>query len=346
MTTFDEEIELPKRKDEGTIEQPAQEENAVSVEEPTVVEPVVEPVAEPAVLDVVEPPVENTTFPEVQTSLEEPVVEPAVIEPPAPEVPEPILETPPILEKAITEPEGIIVTDTPVPQIAPVTEAPADTLTEPEAPVAEPKLEPAPSVAEMPLELMLDNNAGELDKKLVVEKPTSETKGGKSKLIGIISVILIIAILGQAIYFFVSQGYISLPWGSEQAPPPLDNPEPDYDPIPEPDVNRLFGTFTEDELQVCPDVSAELVLNEDMTFTFNNIRYSVSRRTCVENPVSGTFSADNGIIVFDFDDEEPLTATYTFEGDIVTIIITGTRGTEATLTRGTPMVEELEPNEG
>ena len=368
MSTFDEEMELPKKKEDAPTQELAiAEENSVHPPEPTPVETtpeiipstaqettpekvtpgeVTEPVAppplpvteeivnEPQVLEVSEAPVMTDAFPLEEAPAPE-IVEPILETTPVESV-EPVLETAPepamepVAEEVIAAPEAIIEDIPPVATTTPEPEITTDSLTDPEAPV-----EPAQMIT--PDDVVIAETEGEttsepLNKKLKVENATAKPKD-KGKLIMIISIILIIAILAQAGWFFYSQGYIEIPWFDELIKKsPNSNSSPDPNPDPEPDIKRLFGDYKENDFKVCPTEGIELTLNSDLSFRLLDLKLSDNRKTCNTDELVGTFTAENGVIVFNIENrEESLTASYDFENDIVRIKITSESGIESEL---------------
>lgn len=306
----------------AVIEPPITTETPVTPEQPIITENLATaPTPEPLIAP--EAPVINLAS---QTDLKEPdtlapaeafpvATEAPALETAAPTLePAPAIDTAPATEVSLTEPA--ISNEVSSTEVAPALES-ATTFDAPtesgETPTKDKKLKK------------------KLQKEKQIQAPTEEKKKGGG-IAGFFTLLIIIAIIIAAVYFFVSKGIIELPAGfnlpflSTTKTMPIANPDDSDDPT----IITLPGTYKEASKAVCADNAATLILNEDNTFIFKDVKLVNS--VCEVVPYEGTYTALDGVLTLIINDgETEINAEYIANQVTVTIVLTGTAGVELTL---------------
>lgn len=159
-----------------------------------------------------------------------------------------------------------------------------------------------------------------LKKKLVVEKPVKKIKNEGNPVVGFFALLIILGIIIAAFYYFISQGIIKLPDNIKipfikttnvttttyptTTTAPIQNEE---------DTIKVSGLYEELLLNVCPEKPLTLTLNDDKTFTYNNL--SFINNECINNDISGTFIENDNIITLSHENGNDIIINILIEDD-------------------------------
>lgn len=183
-------------------------------------------------------------------------------------------------------------------------------LTTPETPEAEtimPNLDEKQSLSEETLvnnnvietPLIGDNN-NQLNKKIISVEPVKKEKTKGNPIIGFFALLLILAIILTAFYYFIKMDYIILPDGIKNKIPFFstttttsinDNQNNNEEEL---SLANLIGSYTETSSLICPDIEAKLILNQDNSFSYKLLSFDEENSNCDVSEITGNYSISNG----------------------------------------------------
>lgn len=186
-----------------------------------------------------------------------------------------------------------------------------DVLTMPEQPTVEVTNTVIPE-ATLPINETVPNvqpqNTEPLNKKLVVEPKPKKDKEKGNALVGFFALLLILAIILVTLFYFIKLDYIKLPNDIKNKIPFMNETTTTTTPVNQgdngelennnndnlPDNVSVVGEFLEASHDICPDVGTKLILNEDLTFTFNRLNYNADNDACTIDELTGNYTARSG----------------------------------------------------
>lgn len=151
-----------------------------------------------------------------------------------------------------------------------------------------------------------------LEKKLVVEKPIKKNKEGGNALVGFFALLLILAIILAAIYYFISQGIfelpnnVKLPFNLKPTQAIIPSEENDNDEIKQELTLSITGNYVEEGNNICPDLQVSLLVNEDNTFVLNDISFNEENNECLQKEITGTLINNNNKLSLNVENEETI----------------------------------------
>lgn len=205
------------------------------------------------------------------------------------------------------------------------------TIITPEAPatpeeIMPPITEPAISPSTLEQTPVIENPpvSEPLEKKLVVEEPVQKEKTKGNPVVGFFALLLILAIILAAFYYFVKMDYIKLPDEVKNKIPffsttitttQVNNNEEENDPI------SVAGVYKEAELVICSDVPTKLLLNDDETFVYSKLSLNAMTNNCDVTEIAGNYTASSGNLKLIPTDNPIEIITGTYQKTAVTVEI-------------------------
>lgn len=168
-----------------------------------------------------------------------------------------------------------------------------------------------------------------LNKKVLVEDPVAKDKG--NALVGFFALLLILAIILLAFYYFIKLDYIKIPDELRNKIPfltttttaPVNNQEEENE-----DENNLpeitiVGMYSEETYSVCPDIGSKLILEENLTFIYSKLDFDEVNDVCNVAEIIGTYTENESSIqlVPTENPEQILVAEYITTDNLIEIII-------------------------
>ena len=166
---------------------------------------------------------------------------------------------------------------------------------------------------ETPAPEQVPENTEPLDKKVVVEEPIKKEKGKGNPIIGFLVLLLILAIILAAFYYFVKIDFIKIPDEIKNKIPFLNNITNVTTKVAKKDNKEdISGEYLELESVICPDVRVELKLNVDKTFSYTQLTYKETENKCESTEITGNYITQNGKLklINSKDLENVITGTY------------------------------------
>ncbi|MDD2208470.1 MAG: hypothetical protein PHG03_03275 [Bacilli bacterium] len=152
----------------------------------------------------------------------------------------------------------------------------------------------------------IEDNNNQLNKKIVSVEPIKKEKSKGSPIIGFFALLLILAIILTAFYYFIKMDYIILPDEIKNKIPFFstttttsindnqNNEEEEEEEEEELSLDNLIGEYTETSLLICPDIEAKLLLNQDNTFSYQLLSFDEENNNCDISEITGNYSLSNG----------------------------------------------------
>lgn len=148
-------------------------------------------------------------------------------------------------------------------------------------------------------------NENQLDKKVVSVEPIKKEKSKGNPIIGFLALLLILAIILAAFYYFIKMEYIIIPDEIKDKIPffsttitttTIVNENQNDNDDDELSLVNIIGEYTENSPLICPDVQAKIILNQDKTFSYNQLSFDEGNNNCEVLDITGNYLANNGIL--------------------------------------------------
>lgn len=153
----------------------------------------------------------------------------------------------------------------------------------PQAVNVPPVMEPEPV-----MEPVIETPEVTLEKKLVKEEmpelPVPNNKG--NKIIGLLSSILVILVIGFGLYFLMHKGIIPNPFKVDDKDVILPNNSTTTTTTTTKNINTIYGNY-EGMIDTCPNVPMNLLINSD-----NGFSLTLVNKTCTPSVFTGTITND------------------------------------------------------
>lgn len=146
----------------------------------------------------------------------------------------------------------------------------------------------------------IEDNNNQLNKKIVSVEPVQKEKNKGNPIIGFFALLLILAIILTAFYYFIKMDYIILPDEIKNKIPffstttTTSNNNKQNNNEEELSLSNLIGEYTETSSLICPDIEAKLLLNQDNTFSYKLLSFDEENNKCDISEITGNYLASNG----------------------------------------------------